>query len=242
MRGGAAMLPVKDVMAAGDKVIAVTGSGGKTTLARRLARQLAGWGRKVLLTSTERTAAPSRNLVLLDTCKRIPPYTLLTVGRGIDPATGGLSAIAPGDIPGVAQRFGADVVVVEAGASTGRPLDAPHAQGPGLPESADLVIAMAGLDALGRPVDARSVSDPEAFCRITGLSPGALIELATFKLLARHPLGLFRGCPQGARRLAFFNKAETWAPASLDALVAAMAGLEHPWVAGSAAQGWYWPQ
>ena len=234
------MLALRELLLPGEKIVALTGAGGKTTLAKALAGQLSGWGRKVLMLSVSDSAPPSRNLVLLDSLTRVPPYRCLTMGRCLDAATGMLKGIAPETIPEVAERFRADVVLVEVGISAGRSVKVWGQSQPEVPQSADVVMAVAGLDAVGKAASLETVSGLEQYCRITGLEPGAPITLEALKLLLRHPLGFFKGSPENARRLLFLNKAEIWEPRERGSIEATL-GECSLWVVGSALQRWFLP-
>ncbi|WP_243358826.1 selenium cofactor biosynthesis protein YqeC [Fundidesulfovibrio terrae] len=219
------MNPLREMLREGERVVAFTGGGGKTTLMRALARQLAGWGARVLTTATVDIQPPPRNFLLLEHASGVPFYTHLHAGLSIDPATGLLRGVEPGSIPELMERFRADYVLVEADRAEGLPLKAPWAGGAAVPARADLVVGVMGLDALGRAADRETVCGPVAFLRLTGLGPGAPIGQDALEALAGHPEGLFAGSPPHARTLAFHNKADTFDPAGT--------------VYGSARMGWF---
>uniref|UniRef100_A0A7C4ELX0 Putative selenium-dependent hydroxylase accessory protein YqeC n=1 Tax=Fundidesulfovibrio putealis TaxID=270496 RepID=A0A7C4ELX0_9BACT len=202
------MRPLCELLLPGERVVALVGGGGKTSLMYALGRQLAGRGARVLVTTTTRIKAPARNLFLLGSRPDAPPYTLLTVGTAVEPDSGKLVGVEPGDIPELMERFRADLVLVEADGAKGRPLKAPLAHEPVIPACADLVIGVLGLDALGQVVDGGTVFRMEAFCAVTGLVPGDVIGPDAYRALAEHPQGIFKGCPASARRVAFHNKAD----------------------------------
>jgi len=216
------MRPLRELLNPGERFVVFTGGGGKTALMRALARQLAGWGERTLMVARQGARPPARNLLLLDERPAPAVYTQLSLARSLDPATGLLRAVEPGEIPGLAERFGAHRVLVELGDSGGMPLAAAPAEG--LPPWTEAVFGVTGLDALGLPL-AQAAADPESLGPLLGLSPDDPVDAQALRLLAVHPLGLFRGAPAGARRIAFGNKADRHAPSG---------GL-----AGSALLGWF---
>lgn len=129
-------------------VIAIVGSGGKTTLLKKLAREYRAQGKTVFATTT--------------THMYIEPDTLLTddeetiikalresgcVMAGI-PAGEKIKALSPNTYEAVCAQ--ADVVLVEADGSKHMPLKFPNGSEPVIPENAEEIIVVAGLNALGR--------------------------------------------------------------------------------------------
>jgi probable selenium-dependent hydroxylase accessory protein YqeC len=122
----------------------------------------------------------------------------------------------PGDAPGklkgidrshvaVLRRAWA-VVLVEADGSRRLPVKAPAEYEPVVPEGTDLVVGAVGLDALGWPMDERTVHRPDRFAAVTGCAPGAPIGWDHVVALARHPEGLFKGAR--GRRVVLLNKVD----------------------------------
>jgi probable selenium-dependent hydroxylase accessory protein YqeC len=60
----------------------------------------------------------------------------------------------------------AEVILVEADGSRQRPLKAPDRHEPVIPEAADMVCPMVGIDALGEPLSSLSVHRPQLVARI----------------------------------------------------------------------------
>jgi probable selenium-dependent hydroxylase accessory protein YqeC len=164
----------------------------------------------VLVTTTTKMYPPARNLLLLGSADKVPFYTHLTLGKSIDPESGKLLGVHPDEIPELKERFGAGCVLVEADGAAGRPVKAPAGHEPVIPASADLVIGVVGLDSLGRPADEDSVFRLECFLNVTGLALSDEIGLESLQALAAHPEGLFKGCPSGARKVVFYNKADAY--------------------------------
>jgi probable selenium-dependent hydroxylase accessory protein YqeC len=236
--------PLRELLKENERVVAFVGAGGKTSLIYTLARQLSGWGHKVLITTTTKMHPPARNLLLLDSVNKIPFYKHLTVGKCIDPDSGKLLGVHPDEIQHLRERFGAQFVLVEADGAAGRPVKAPAGHEPVVPSSVDLVVGVMGLDALGMPVDEETVFRLEHFLKVTGLAHSDEISPDSLRVLAAHPEGLFKGCPENARKVAFFNKADAYefiAGGRREQLSGKPDAQEPVWetVSGSAHQGWF---
>ena len=98
------------------------------------------------------------------------------------------------------------LILVEADGSKRLPVKAPAAYEPVVPGRTDLVVGVVGLDALGWPMDERTVHRPERFAAVTGCAPGTPIAWDHVVALARHPDGLFKGAP--GRRVVLLNKVD----------------------------------
>ena len=127
---------------------AIVGSGGKTTLLKNLARQYRAQGRSVFVTTTthmfieEDTLLTDDADVIIQTLKE-KGYAMsgLPEGTKLRPLSGETSA---------AVCAHADVVLVEADGSKHMLLKYPNEREPGIPENADEIIVVCGLNALGR--------------------------------------------------------------------------------------------
>ena len=130
--------------------------------------------------------------------------------------------------------------LVEADGAARKPLKAPAAHEPVLPEPLDCCVAVVGLDSVGQPLDDGHVHRSALVCAAAGQEPGSPVTPATLARLVEHPEWLFRNCPAGCRRLVFANKVD--GPGALDAASEAAAlSRSVAWFAGSAAQGWCVP-
>jgi probable selenium-dependent hydroxylase accessory protein YqeC len=254
----------------GGGILALVGGGGKTTTLFALARDLAGMGRPVLVTTTTHIMDPRpAATVRLDpslaeagdtpskqrlsgsperpgpemkgmggdegdghvespalagqgtdtdgqgTARRDlgPPGTEVpgpdqgwprVVASALDPATGRLAGIHPARARSLVPAGG--YLLVEADGSRRLPVKAPAPWEPVVPPGADPVIGLVGLDALGAPMDERTVHRPALFQSLTGCAPGEAIALDHLRALAREPDGLFKGAP--ARKVLILNKAD----------------------------------
>lgn len=134
------------------QVIAAVGGGGKTTLLKTLASELSDLGKKVIITTTTKMHLPDDPRRLATSIEAVAPllkeHSILWVGTPISPEKmTGLSDALP------ALKAAADYVLVEADGSRKEPLKMTDpAYEPSIPPEADAVVAIAGMDALGKPV------------------------------------------------------------------------------------------
>lgn len=136
--------------------VCLVGAGGKTSLMIALARELAAAGSCVVVTTTTHimTPAPHQFDALLtderldSLLAAIAPCRTLCVAR---PSPGGKLASPPAALLRAAARQ-ADWLLVEADGAHRFPVKAPAAHEPQILEPSDIVVAVAGLTALGRPL------------------------------------------------------------------------------------------
>lgn len=115
------------------RLIAVVGAGGKTTLIYTLARELSEQGFKVAVTTTTHMYREGR-------------FGFTPLGTEYEGEK--IVGFAPELPRKLLEEY--DVVLVEADGSKHLPLKVPAEQEPVLPEGADLVIGVAGAQAVGR--------------------------------------------------------------------------------------------
>lgn len=119
-------------------VISVTGSGGKTSLIFAWAKELAGSGKKVAITTTTHMLPHTE-----------PLDEGITLAAKEDPEKPG-KLMSPGDDVIRSLREEYDAVLIEADGSRGMPLKWPAPWEPVVPEYSDFTVCVAGLSALGR--------------------------------------------------------------------------------------------
>ena len=120
-------------------------------------------------------------------------------------------------------------IIVEADGAARKPLKAPNATEPVIPESTSLVIAVTGMDALGCRLTEENVFRPEIVSRLTGLAKGGTVTADTIATLITHPQGITKGSPAHARIVPFINKIDIIKdPAAADDLAGKILGKRHP--------------
>jgi probable selenium-dependent hydroxylase accessory protein YqeC len=246
-RAGAAALPLLEALDVrrGD-VVAAVGAGGKTSLVYALAAQARDRGWTVLVTTTThmgaRPADPTR-LVLVESEgagdteleRGLAERGLVTL-LGCRIRSDKLRGLPPERVDALARR--ADLVLVEADGARGRSLKLPSHHEPVLPSATTLLVALAGLDALGAPLDSERVHRLEQVLEATGREPGSAIDAELIQAALSAPRGYLAHRPAAGRAAVFLNKYENAAARSAAAALGPR--LVPPWdrvVAGSAAQG-----
>ena len=232
------------------RMTALVGAGGKTTLMYALARRMADAGRRVVCTTTTKIFPPEDGLpvVLLegaadpvaavhDALSAAP--CVVAAGRPL-PDVRKLDGVSPRMLAVLSAALPDALFLVEADGAARKPLKAPAAHEPVLPEPLDCCVAVVGLDSVGQPLDDGHVHRSALVCAAAGQEPGSPVTPATLACLVEHHEGLFRNCPAGCRRLVFATKGD--GPGALDAASEAAAlSRSVAWFAGSAAQGWCVP-
>ena len=218
-----ALMPLLPAPPAGG-VLALVGGGGKTSALFGLAGDLAGLGQAVLLTTTTHLFDPRAEPERCFDRVELVPALAQPAGAGAGPAFGPGRAgervvlasglIQGGKLRGIHPSQAAllrpawTFVLVEADGAKGLPVKAPAGHEPAVPAQADLVVGVIGLDCLGRPMDALTVHRPERFGPVAGCAEGEPIRLRHLQALVRSRSGLFKGAPEGARRVLLLNKAD----------------------------------
>ncbi len=212
-------------------VVAVAGSGGKTTLLLALARELAAAGQKVALTTTTHIYPPPAGLngepwmlgrLLPHSHElelRLRPGRPLVVAGGYTPA-GKLSGLTPEQVEALA-RPGL-WVLVEADGAARRPLKAWAEWEPAVPPSASWLVVVAGAAGLGRPLDPAWVHRHQRFARASGLALGAPVTPRALARVLTDPEGPLRHWPPRRPALCLLNQTDAISPRQQDALAAAL--------------------
>ena len=214
------VLPILEAFAISrGEVVALAGGGGKTSLMWALARAANSAGWRVITTTTTRIWPPrgheSPVTVLLDgrddalgvLGERLARSAHVTAA-GHRRDDGKLGGIATQLVDGIAAARLADLVLVEADGAAGRALKAPRQGEPVYPASTTLAVVVAGIEALGAPLDEAHVFRAALAARITGLEPGAALTPEAAAELLVGPRGLAAPAPPGARIAALVNKVE----------------------------------
>ena len=144
------------------EIVSLVGAGGKTTTMFRLADELVTDGWKVLTTTTtmiwreERCAPtvlePDGDRLLDEVRRELAEHSRVTVASGFDEAQGKLVGIDPSLVDALITLPEVDAVIVEADGAKGRSLKAPAPYEPVIPSSTSLLVPMAAIDAVGRPL------------------------------------------------------------------------------------------
>ncbi len=183
---GASIIPLADIAGQGD-IVAVVGAGGKTTTMFALANALAERGLRVVTTKSTTIHRPSMARapqLLISPPDRwqtdLPPaldaHPVITVVTAA-PTPRRYNGIPPDLAPNLLRASGADVLIVEADGARRRLLKAPAAHEPAMPSGTTVVMPVACLAAVGRPLAERHVHRPELAAEILGIDSGANLTI-----------------------------------------------------------------
>ena len=208
-------------------VISFVGAGGKTTTAMRLADELSAAGQKVIFTTTTKIMEPvpreGEYLLISDDADemlaRIPellaryPRVILAHGRleesdtGIEEdvsypfsvRTNKLQGVVPEMVDRLAAALPELVILNEADGAKHRSLKAPAAHEPVVPASTTLLVPMASLHVLGKPLSGEHVFRPERVAALSGIALGEPVTVDAVAAVLTHPQGGLKGVPSQAR-------------------------------------------
>ena len=160
-------------------VVSLVGGGGKTTLLYAFARHCAAKGWRVLVSTTTHIRQPGENYAADEAALA----SLWAAGQyavaGVPAEQGKMTALPPEQL--TCWMAQADMVFLEADGAKRMPCKVPAAHEPVLLPESDIVLAVAGLSALGRPL--REVCFRlEQACALLGAAPETLL---TPELLAQ---------------------------------------------------------
>lgn len=197
------------------EMVAFIGAGGKTSALLRLGAELAAEGWRVVGTTTTRVAAAELALApgalaIGDSLRPAAVSRALTqygfvflYRRVIGDKAIGLSVEM---VNALADAVDSDVTLIEADGARRMPFKAPYGHEPVIPADVSLVVPVAGLDALGQPLDNQHIYNAEAMIAQFGYPPGERVKAPWIASVLRDAeLGL-KGAPDTARVVALINK------------------------------------
>jgi molybdenum cofactor cytidylyltransferase len=100
-------------------------------------------------------------------------------------------------------------LLIEADGSRQKPLKAWADHEPPIPNFADQVIQVAGLNALGKPLSDEFVHRPEIFSKLSGLKLGESITTEALTRVLTHKDGGLKNIPPNAKRILLLNQSDT---------------------------------
>ena len=193
------------------------GAGGKTTAMFQLARQLEP---PVLVSASTHLGVEQISLAdahfVVDLSSSITDLrgrlvdgvNLFTGPIGQDNRTQGLSENNLNDLHRLAGDLACSLLV-EADGSRRLPLKAPAPHEPAIPGWVNMVAVLVGLSGLDKPLTAETVHRPEIFASLSGAEMGKPVSLPDIIRVLLHPQGGLKNIPPGARKVVFFNQADT---------------------------------
>jgi molybdenum cofactor cytidylyltransferase len=97
---------------------------------------------------------------------------------------------------------------IEADGSHMRPLKAPAEYEPAIPDFAELVVVVAGMQGVGKPMAAPWVHRPEMFGKLSGILPGQEVTPSSLVKVLISKRGGLKNIPKGAKRVVLLNQAD----------------------------------
>lgn len=199
------------------EMVGFVGAGGKTSALFRLAHELRADGWRVIGTTTTRLA---RHEILHVPCalamaartspaavrRCLDEHGFVFLYSYEDNRRDKIIGLAPETLSRLVDAVNSDALLIEADGSRRLPLKAPRGGEPVLPADVSLVVPVAGIDALGQPLDAEHVFNVERIIERYGFPEGEPLLPPWMALTLRDPeLGL-RGVPETARVVGLLNK------------------------------------
>ena len=202
------------------EMVAIVGSGGKTSLMFSLAKAAIGRNLRVLTTTTTKiwipTAEQSSKVILASDLHVLwaeaqvalekHPHVTMAVSGSND---GKLIGVPPALIDDLYAEKDVDLVLVEADGARGLPLKASGTNEPVIPDDATVVVPVIGLSGLGKPLSGENTFRPERFARMAEMEVGGLVQPEHLARVLFHKDGICRDVPSLARIVPFLNQADT---------------------------------
>ena len=186
-------------------VISLVGAGGKTSLMFRLAHELSRQGAPVLSTTTTKIYTPGRKqspIVMISRSAEtltakfsgiLKQYSHISGGRQLIPFQNKLKGFRPETIDAIWRSGAFRWIIVEADGAAGKPLKAPAAHEPVIPQSSKWVIGVVGLEAAGKALTERWAFRPQLVSKITGVAKGAAITETVIAEMLLNKNGIMKG-------------------------------------------------
>lgn len=197
---------------------AFVGAGGKTTAIFTLARQVAS---PVLVTAT--THMGKWELKLADKIIILPDGDVSgihdnQISEGVTIIIGPLgeknrhNGLDEKQILALAERADRENIplFIEADGSRKRPLKAPAEYEPVIPGFVNVVVVVAGMSALLKPLSPENVHRVESFSYLGGIKTGETITPEAIVRVLRHPYGGLKGIPKYAKKILLLNQVESF--------------------------------
>ena len=195
--------------------VAFVGAGGKTSAMISLAKELS---QPVILSTTTHLGAwqaqdVDRHIIMfspgeVENLEIEPGQILLITG----PQDDNNRLIAPNDhtLQKIFERCQQEniTLLIEADGAKQRSLKAPAPYEPVIPGWVDIVVVMAGMAGVGKPLNEEWVHRPEIFSKLCGLGLGETIEVEDVVKVLGNSVGGLKGIPDHAKRVCFLAQAD----------------------------------
>jgi probable selenium-dependent hydroxylase accessory protein YqeC len=152
-------------------VITVIGSGGKTTIIEELSKEIYKKGKTVLITTTTKIYIPSHNNAVTilepEILKKIKlNKNEIIYGASMVDSNNKLHGYSEKDLNDIKNNNSIDVIIIEGDGSMGKPIKAYKDHEPVIPTFTDILIAVVGLNSLGKDINESNVHRAKEFISI----------------------------------------------------------------------------
>ena len=178
-----------------------------------LAKELAEKGHSVITTTSTKIRYPKKeqsgNISIGYFPKKLEKGQHITIAKEVSDIKHKLVGYSAEEIDKVYESNVADYILVEADGSAGRSIKAHADHEPVVSKKAHLVIAVVGIDCLGKPINDENVHRAELFCKILQREPGSLITGDDIDKILFHPKGYFKNTGKNSDRGIFISKVKS---------------------------------
>lgn len=199
--------------------ISIVGAGGKTTTLFQLAREfLAAKHRKVFVSTSTHLGAWQianadhhiifKDIISLEMEIASLDGIILITGEITKDRTLPLEA----SILSWLREYSKDQntpFLIEADGSRGHSLKAPAKHEPPIPGFSDLVIYVAGMNAIGKTLASENVHRAEIYSKLSNLPVGDIVTPESVVAMLRHPAGGLKNITPSMHHIAFLNQADS---------------------------------
>jgi len=213
---------VADILGhAQNRYVFLIGGGGKTTLMFALARSLCRKGHTVVTTTSTKILRPppetspavvvDKDIALLipRLRDRLGDAGHVTAARTSLADGEKLSGFSADELDELYEARVADYVLVEADGAAGRSLKAHQEHEPVISGRADLVIAVIGIDCLGKPMNDEHVHRARHLGEFLGCEPGVRITVDDVAGIFFHPRGYLKAVGPETEVAVFVSKVKS---------------------------------
>lgn len=214
-------MDIVDALRAESGVVCVVGAGGKkTTLYSLAARTADGPAPKTVVTATVRIpifdSHVERVVTTADPIRTVEgtedwPLGVVPARDGEDRYRGYDTAV----VDDLSASDSTDRILVKADGARTREFKAPDDNEPQIPQSADVVLPIASVQVVGKPLTADTVHRPERVAAVADVEPGEQIGVEDVATVLASPDGGHKGVPSDATVLPLLNKVDDGEWASL---------------------------
>ncbi|MFC1841052.1 selenium cofactor biosynthesis protein YqeC [Thermodesulfobacteriota bacterium] len=193
-------------------VVSLVGGGGKTSTMYLIADELAGQGRRIIITTTTHIFPPDSQYKLILTKnineveKALQTEDIIVLADSFENEK--LKGIDPRWVEDLKKI--ADNIIIEADGARNLPFKAPKENEPVIPSSSTVVVPIVGVDAAHKPLSSEWSHRTDRISALTGINQGDTVTPEIIAETILHPMGGMKGVPENALFIPLINKADTF--------------------------------